>query len=153
MAVHPPPALAGPLAMWRPGLVAPDAGAIAYRLEKRWAVSPHRRELLFGGTREAALRTGAPTPRRPRRTEASHDVGLAEVFVRLLLSDPVRAARWVSESFLSSDGWGAGCPLPDAAIHLEAATTLIEFGGSYPRQKLLDFHLFCEIHGYAYEVW
>jgi hypothetical protein len=152
MAVHPELVLDAPLVAWVPGAEAPQLGAIAYRLESRWSL-PQRRTALVFATGRAAARLGGEPGRAPRAQEASHDVSLAALYLRLRDVEPERAQTWTSEAALVRDGWGQCTPLPDALTYRQDTTVLIEFAGHYKKAKLVHFHQFCSIARYAYEVW
>lgn len=151
-AVHPELDLPVPLLAWAPGAPPPELGPLAYRLETRWT-KPHLRTLLVTATKACAARLGGYGGRRPRATEVSHDVGVATLYLQLAKHSEPRAQAWVSEAALASEGWGKGSPLPDAALRDGGGETLIEFAGSYPKDKLEGFHQFCAAAGFAYEVW
>lgn len=152
--VHPELELIGPVLNWRPGDAEPDFGAVAYRLQSRWketAVSV----VLVHATRIAVQMFGGFTGGRgPRPSEATHDLHLAHVFLRLQGTDPKLARRWCSESELYAEGRGRNERLPDAVIRGRAGVPpirIIEFGGAYAKAKLADFHR--AMSGLRYEVW
>ena len=91
-----------PLASWRPGDSAPDVGAVAYRCQDRWRrrpprpctvwVATERAARLFGGVRRGELRQPA---------QATHDLGVAAVWLRLREVSPEWAAAWRGEDLLA----------------------------------------------------
>lgn len=151
-AAHPELDLPEPLVTWTPGAPEPQLGALAYRLESRWPLQ-HRRTLLVVATRKAAAWFGGHGGRRPRATEVSHDLGVASLFLAFRSRASSRAAAWVSEASLAADGWGKGAPLPDAVLRGGGGEILIEFAGSYSKEKLEGFHEYCRVTGFSYEVW
>jgi hypothetical protein len=43
--------------------------------------------------------------------------------------------------------------LPDAMIELEGRPHIIEFGGSYSKEKLESFYEYCTGNHFSYEIW
>ena len=77
-------------------------------------------------------------PRLPRRSEASHDLQLAEVAVHLEQQGQV--VKWRSEDELLRAKAYQGV-VPDAEVLLTSGESLVvECGGSYCKSKLSDFH-------------
>lgn len=145
--------LDGPLVQWLPGGELPDFGAVAYRLRRRWREAVEPTEIVVA-TREAKRRFGGFCGGRwSRQSEISHDVSLAGVYLWYRASKPEEAECWVPEAQLCAEGWGMGERLPDALIRGRdgGIERVVEFGGSYRKQKLQAFHReMCEI---PYEIW
>lgn len=89
--------LAGPVFSWEPGDPNPDFGPIAYQLRNRWqkplvstpaAMATRQANRLYGGY------TGG---RKPRPSEATHDVHLGQLYLHLRETQPKLAAAWVSK--------------------------------------------------------
>lgn len=79
-----------------------------------------------------------PQPRLPRRSEASHDLQLAEGAVHLEQQGQV--LKWHSEADLLRSKAYQGV-VPDAEVLLTSGECLVlECGGSYSKSKLADFH-------------
>jgi len=148
----PSPALDAPSAIWRPGEPEPDFGALSYRLRSRWKDSL-RRTTIATATERAVARFGGFAARMPRASELSHDIALAEVYIGMERGNPKRASAWRSEAELYARGEGDHDKLPDAMIVSRSEKTVIEFGGAYPKAKLLELHKFCVARQWAYEVW
>jgi hypothetical protein len=147
--------LQSPVATWRPGEPPPDFGKIAQVLKTRFVTAAVATAVVVA-TAAAAKRHGGHGARRPRRSEATHDLGLASVYLHLCRTQPVRAKHWVSEAALSAGdgGEGRGRKLPDALIRMPDGTeTVIEFGGEYNKHKLADFHADCVERQRPYELW
>jgi hypothetical protein len=145
--------LTKPELVWKPGDVTPNFGPIAYRLKSRWYGETQNTPIVVA-TRRAAGRYGGSGGRKPRRTEATHDIGLAAVYLRLLKSDPNRAKNWVSEAQLVALGGGRNEKLPDALIRSNSNRgTIIEFGGQYSKAKLEEFHAAAKAKDFPYELW
>jgi hypothetical protein len=147
--VHPELPLEDPLVTWQPGQVTPDFSAAASAARGRWieedvqttcCVASHRAGRYFGGH----------GGRRPRRSELTHDVHLAAVYLAMRAALPTRAASWISEAALPK---GEGVKVPDAVVRDGRHRTAIEFGGAYTAAKLEAFHENCLAHDLGYEVW
>lgn len=143
-----------PLASWRPGDSAPDAGAVAYRCQDRWRrrpprpctvwVASERAARLFGGVRRGELR---------QPTQATHDLGVAAVWLRLREVSPEWAAAWRGEDLLAHTRRGE--KLPDAFLvnAREQVLWVIEFGGGYDAGRVRAFHDDCAARGLPYQLW
>lgn len=149
--VRPPLELAEPLVRWKPRDPAPDLRRLSGRLLKRWT-APVAPTLLVVATRAAGRWLGGAGGRRPRRSEGSHDLTVAAVYLNWRRRAP-EAAEWLSEARLRTLGFGDQTRLPDAMVQLGGARTVIEIGGAYSTEKLTEFHEFCWHEGLPYEIW
>ncbi|MBK8183290.1 MAG: hypothetical protein IPK63_10530 [Candidatus Competibacteraceae bacterium] len=89
--------------------------------------------------------------RRP--LQATHDLHVAQIYLRFLKTDPVRAALWVSEDRFAPERRRE--KLPDAVIQDAAGTIalVIEFGGAYDAKHVERVHLDCVTRSLPYELW
>jgi hypothetical protein len=149
---RPLPPLRGPLASWKPGGEKPSFGAVAWKLQRRWTAPP-RQTLVFVATGRAARRFGGrKAPRLKHRHQATHDLGVSQVFLQLRAHTPARALRWTGEDRLPHR---RGEKVPDALLagsdggQLEA----IDFGGAYDAARLEAFHRECLRKELPYEIW
>lgn len=149
---RPIPTLEAPVITWSAGEAEPNFGAVSYRLRVRWNL-PVRRVLAVIATEQAGHRFAGSGGRVPRASEATHDLCLAAIYLRLRTAEPRRAKAWVSEATLYERGVGRNSRLPDAAIATRGKITVIEFGGAYPAAKVADFHGFCAERDWGYELW
>ncbi len=102
----------------------------------------------------AANRMGGHPGRVPRRSEATHDLGLASVFLRLLAEQPAKARSWVPESELVKAHKRNSSKIPDALLRTKSGReTVIEFGGEYSKAKLIEFHEDCAARRRGYQLW
>jgi hypothetical protein len=152
MFARPLPKLNQPMTRWVPGDAEPELGNLSYQLVKRWN-RPASMTRICIATKTAGTLCGGHGGRRPRNSEASHDLGLASVFLRHIANNAQAAANWLSEESLRYRGFGDHMRLPDAMVEDDRGSTIIEFGGAYSAQKLRDFHGFCQREGLAYEIW
>lgn len=152
--VHPEIDLDAPVLCWRPTDAQPDFGAAAYRLKARWTESPVSTPLAFASRAAVTMFGGYTGGRGPRPTEATHDLHLAQVYLRMTDADAKIARRWISENEQYAEGRGRNERLPDAVIRGRSGSPplrVVEFGGAYSKAKLIAFHeAVCQ---FPYEVW
>ena len=148
------PLLQSPIVSWRPGDVTPEFGAIAHRCRDRWRLRPVRPctawiasdkgAQAFGGVRRGELKLA---------TQATHDLGVAAVWLRFRQVSPEWADAWRSEDLLAHTRHGQ--KLPDAFL-LDAdgrVLWVLEFGGGYDAARVEAFHLDCVARGLPYQLW
>jgi hypothetical protein len=153
MMAHPEIQLRHPAIAWKPGSPMPSLGEISYRLRARWT-EPMIGTRMAVATDHASHRFGGYVAgRRPRRSEATHDIHVAQLYLRLLRERPAYAKRWISEQELYVLGGGRNEKLPDALIRNSRRDSdiVVEFGGAYSKPKLAEFHE-AEQHR-RYELW
>jgi hypothetical protein len=148
------PALESPLVSWQPGDAAPNFGQVAYRCQQRWRCRPTRPctawivtetgAQLFGGVRRGDLK---------HAMQATHDLGVAAIWLRFREVAPQWAAAWRSEDLLAHTRQGE--KLPDAFLVDQAEQVLwvVEFGGSYDAQRVQTFHQDCVTRSLPYQLW
>lgn len=144
--------LTAPVIRWMPGIAPPNFGSAAHQLQARWD-QPPMPTIVVVATARAGHWRGGQGGRRPRTSEATHDLHLAAVYLKFLAEQPDLAKFWVSESSLVQSARVAGMRLPDAMIQGPEERKVIEFGGAYSKSKLAEFHAFCCQEKLAYEVW
>lgn len=148
------PSLESPLASWRPGDSVPEFGQIAYRCQARWRLRPVRPCTTWVVTEQGAQHFGGVrrgTLQHP--TQATHDLGVAAVWLRLRQIAPQWAAAWRGEDVLAHTRRGEKVPdafLVDAAGQIVA---VIEFGGGYDADRVAAFHTDCAQRGLPYQLW
>lgn len=153
LVAHPEIPLDAPLIAWRPGDTPPDFGEASHRAKRRWTRDVTTCAGVFATT-VAGNWFGGTGGRPPRASEATHDLHLAAVFLRLREANPSAAATWTSEGRLLARGEGRGDKLPDAIVGTRAGgKRVIEFGGAYSKSKFAQFHDFCLRRKLPYEVW
>jgi hypothetical protein len=141
-----------PVIAWQPGMQMPDFGKAAYQLKSRWKV-PARPTDIVQVSRRAAKRFGGYLGGRwPRTSEITHELNLAEVFLRHEKQKSEEAAVWIPEAQLYAEGRGFRERIPDAVIRRGGRDLrVVEFGGSYGKAKLQAFH--AQMSSLPYEVW
>lgn len=146
---HPEIPLRRPLAKWQPGLPTPDLKKLARSLRLRWTNSDTATRCVIA-TSEAAVRFAGYGGRAPRDSEATHDIHLASVYLKMVGELPTRARSWIPEAALPK---GQGVKIPDALVQDGLYKTAVEFGGQYAEPKLDAFHEYCRELDLGYEVW
>ena len=149
---HPELADAAPIWCWHPGDPTPPFGVVSYRLRTRWT-EPHRPITVFAASQAAARLYGGKGGRLSHPLQVTHDLHVAAIYLRLLRESPSEANCWVSEDVLAPARRRQ--KLPDAEIHDASGRTLkvIEFGGSYPPERVRKVHEDCENRQVPYELW
>ena len=143
-----------PVSSWRPDQPAPDFAAISYRLQSRWQGRPVRPVTAFIATeRSAQLFGGKARGELKHPTQATHDLGVAAIWLRFHEQAPAWAAAWQSEDLLAHTRRGE--KLPDAFIlNAEGQTvSCIEFGGAYDARRVEEFHADCASRDLPYQIW
>lgn len=144
--------LTAPVVRWTPGGEPPDFGKAAYRLKSRWTAPVQPTEIAIAAKRAKKLLGGCLGGRWPRTSEVTHDIHVAELFFWHIRQGFFEAAEWVPEARLYAEGRGRGGRLPDAVMRRGGVEVrIIEFGGSYGKAKLADFHR--EMNRMPYEIW
>lgn len=148
------PTFSGPVSAWQPGHQEPDHSAVANTLQQRWkgravreaaaCVATEHAARLFGGRRHSGLKNPL---------QATHDLGVAAVWLRLHAEAPEWADAWHGEDLMAHTRIGQ--KLPDSFIVDGDGNTVsvIEFGGSYDTQRVTDFHRDCADRGLPYQIW
>ena len=152
MSARPELHLALPLATWTPGDGEPRFEHLASTLDARWR-EPATPTAIIIASRKAGHARGGCGGRWPRRSEVSHDLTLAGLYLAWQQNRPSRGEEWISEARLRMAGFGDEDHLPDAMIEQAGRRRVIELGGAYSAAKLRDFHRFCAERDLPYELW
>lgn len=137
---RPPLPLLVPELIWNPGEPVPDFRRVSYRLQRRWTVAPRKLSCVVAS--RAALRLfGSRTKPLSHPLQFTHDLGLAEVYLRFRSLDPGLSACWRGEDALDVRP-ARGRRLPDAALCTRdgAMFLAVEFGGAYEPSRLESLH-------------
>lgn len=142
-----------PLVSWEHGAPAPDFDAVAYALQNRWTEPPQSTTVYVATTKSRNQYGGVGRGGVKYRLQATHDLHLAAVYLKLLAADRESAAAWVGEDLRPKAGFELKDP--DAVIEYEDGRPplVIEFGGKYDARRLRDFHEHCEKLSLRYELW
>ena len=148
------PLLEWPVTEWSPGRPSPDFGSVANNLQKRWKRRPVRSLTAFVATPRAVRFLGGSAREAVKvSTQATHDIGVAQVWLQFATVDPPQAAAWRGEDLMAHTRRGQ--KLPDGFL-VDADGTpvaVVEFGGSYDTRRVRDFHLDCASRDLPYQIW
>lgn len=151
---RPLPKLTAPVVSWKPGGPAPGFGSIAWQLQSRWTSEPLKTRVYIATTRATNLFGGRAAGRIKQEFQATHDLGVCEMYLQLCKQRPEEVSRWIGEDALAPHRRGQ--KLPDAIIATSAderPELVLEFGGAYDKQRLIDFHADNEERKLPYEIW
>jgi hypothetical protein len=149
---HPELSLVEPVTTWRSGLPPPSAGAISYRLQKRWEHHPQVTKCISASS-TARRYFGGPRGRTPRERELTHDIHFSAVYLRIRETRPDLLPYWAFEETIVEARGNRREKLPDAIIVSPDETQAIEFGGAYGKRKVQAFHDYCAEECLSYEIW
>jgi hypothetical protein len=148
------PPMESPLVIWQPGQLPPEFGPVAYRCQQRWRRRPPRPCTVWLATdRTAQLFGGVHRGGLKHPTQATHDLGVAAVWLRLSEVSPTWADAWRGEDLLAHTRRGQ--KIPDAFIVDvdEQVDWVIEFGGAYDASRVAAFHNDCADRSLPYQLW
>lgn len=142
-----------PAVIWSPGQSVPNMYVASSVLRTRWKHPPETVTVYVATKQAAKLLGGVARGRVGTPYQASHDLGVAAVYLNFLRFRPADAAAWMGEDL----GGKAmrGNKRPDAVVlDVERRRHFaVEFGAGYPPNRLFAFHRHCEKHSLNYEVW
>ena len=118
---HPEQPLPKPVWSWNPGEPEPPYGVLSYRLRKRWTEPLVPTIVYVASTRSARLYAGSGG-RLAHPLQVTHDLHVSALYVRLLRTEPDKAAQWVSEDVLAP--LLRGKKIPDAELRDEWGETI-----------------------------
>jgi hypothetical protein len=150
----PAPLIEAPLVNWKPGDPSPDFGQVAYQCQDRWRMRPTRQCVVWFATERASqIYGGAGRGELKHPSQATHDLGVAAVWLRLRQVAPAWADAWKGEDLLAHTRVGE--KLPDAFIVDQSDQTVlvIEFGGAYDAERIEAVHRDCENRELPYQLW
>ena len=151
---HPFLPLSAPVVAWNPGDGDPDFGAVAYQFESRWT-TPFRTVTAYVASEQTASQRGGFGGGLKQREHATHDLHVAELYLRLFRDHPALAEGWAGEDARKAQGLELFEKLPDAVIFDSKGTArlAIEFGGRYPPERVAEFHEHCKERRLPYQFW
>jgi len=148
------PPLEQPLIQWQPGQGTPDIPRAAYRCRNRWKLRHVQTCAVYLATAAASQRFGGRmTGEVKKELQATHDLGVAQVWLYFDIHTPHLADAWRGEDVMAHTRKGQ--KLPDGFILNPRGETIcvIEFGGSYDEQRIREFHDDCQQRNLPYQLW
>lgn len=158
-----PPAVSQPICCWQPGQDPTPPTRIAYRLTRRWLEQGTRTRVCYSAGPQVQALTGFALPKNSRRViQASHELGLAQVYLHFLEIRKLDAAQWIGEQACAYSSsldlqrlLPTGSQRPDAVLcdELGSVRKAIEYGGYYNSKRIDRFHRWCQQRRLSYELW
>ena len=149
------PRINGPLFAWEPMLAAPSFESLARKVTTRWLRLPtHLTDVYLATSRFSSVVGQRTTGRLAHPLHISHELGVTEVYLQIIMTRPKLAQLWVGE-----DGFPVKSikrkQTPDALIVASDGQPIlaIEFGGIYSAQRFKKFHRSCLARRLPYEIW
>ena len=145
---------AAPLFTWVPGEPGPDAHALSYAAEQRFAAPLEPTRIYYATPKAVRLFGGHASGEMPNALQVAHDLCVTSVYINLLANDPEVAALYRGEDEMTEYRARFHCE-PDAFLCDDDLTprVAIEFLGLYPAVRIAAFHEDMRIRGFAYELW
>jgi DNA-binding Lrp family transcriptional regulator len=145
MMIHPEISLSGPVLDWALGQEGlPDFGALSWALKSRWKMPPKQMQIVTATKEAKKFIGGCCGGRKPRVREVSHDIHVSSVYLWYRERDAECDRLWESEDTFMSWGCLETARVPDAIYFADSGFvedgTIIDFGGSYSKQKLEAMH-------------
>ncbi len=147
-------ASARPVFSWSPGEPPPEAEAISWKLQSRWAEGkPSRPTKIYMASQRAVNLFGGYGGHLKDPFSATHDLHMGQVYLYYFHHRPREAARWLGEDAFEKAGYGIKDP--DAFICNEQGERIrvVDFGGSYDASRVAAFHVYCWERYLPYELW
>lgn len=148
------PDLSQPLISWQPGQGPPEFGKVAHLCSSRWRKRHVQTCTAYIATESASQRYGGRMPGEVKREmQATHDLGVAQIWLQLDLQSPQLADAWCGENLMAHTRQGQ--KLPDGFLVDGQGQTLcvIEFGGAYDEPRIREFHEDCVERALPYQLW
>jgi len=146
------PACEKPLATWIAGADAPNFETLVVTIRDRWQSAPTKvTSIYLAGPAATSVLGYRATGRLKRPLQASHDLGLAGVYLAVRRDRPHLAKFWFGED-VAPKQLGS---VPDA-IYIDGAgktSIAFEFCGLYSAKRLRAFHRHCDQRRLRYELW
>ena len=149
---RPAPNIEGPLHVGRVGDPAPDCHRIQYQAAQR-NLRPVEPVTVFLGTQRLANALGGTCGHPLNHHSATHDLGVAGVYLHLWRTQPELALAWQGEDLVAPSRHRQ--KLPDAILYNRAGEAMmaVEFIGDYPAERIRAFVDDCAARGLPYEVY
>ena len=151
---RPLPPIEEPIVKWQPGDPNPDFAGVAYRLRSRWLHRPVKTHQAYIATEQASRMLGGRGQGELKNGfQATHDLGVAQVWLQLAESSPAWANAWRGEDVMAHTRRGQ--KLPDGFIVNKQGEVVcvIEFGGAYDQRRVQEFHDDCRDRSLPYRMW
>ena len=150
---RPPAPLDGPLVSWAPDQRAPDFDELSRLLHRRARTAARKIEIVTASRKTRELFGVLGQAHRPKLTQLSHELFVAEVFFRYQAKGLDTDRQWVGE-----DQFPKTWPVrsrPDALIRDMDGNIVraVEYGGAYTVRRLSTLHAALKSIPITYEIW
>ena len=148
----PPPE--APLLCWSPAQPEPEFATLAWSLHVRWEASAKATTCYIASRRAAWLFGGRGRGELKHDYQATHDLGVAAVYLHIKKDRPEHEPKWIGEDLLRPHYRKK--KIPDAVLASSPSAKpelIIEFGGAYDQRRLDAFHRDCVQRNLPYEIW
>ncbi len=148
------PPLSQPLIAWQPGQPTPEFGRVAHVCRSRWRKRHIQSCTAYLATAVASRQFGGCVRGEVKReTQATHDLGVSQIWLQLDLQSAELADSWRGEDVMAHTRRGE--KLPDGFIVDAHGVTrcVIEFGGAYDESRVREFHEDCASRPLPYQLW
>ena len=145
--------LEAPLVIWEPGQRRPDLDELSRTLHRRARASARRTKVATATRKTRQLFGIVGGAHRPKLTQLSHELFVAEVFLRYDTNGLDVDRQWVGEDRFPKD-WPVRSR-PDALIrnHEGEIVRAVEYGGAYTVHRLATLHAALKSIPLPYEIW
>ena len=151
---RPLPPIERPLFVWRPREPAPEFDAIAWIAQSRWTAAPKSISVVVASNKSSRHFFGRQARGIRQGFQTTHDLGVAEVYLRFREQFPLQISQWRGERMIAH--LRRRKKVPDAVIADEALwppKLVVEFAGAYSARRLRQFHHVCVKEQLSYQLW
>ena len=145
--------LSAPIFEWAPGDPEPAFTLLENRCQERWECPAVQTEVVVAGRRALEVFGGSTPGDVKNACQTTHDLHLAEIFLRYREAGLNWREQWVGEDMIAARWeWKK---LPDAVLCNKGGNPVraVDFGGAYGDERLRDFHVMCATKSLSYELW
>ena len=145
--------LNAPLFGWVHGEAPPDFYGLSSLLHRRAACVPVVTTVVRASAKARWLFGVGGNGVRIKLTQATHDLQVAEIYLRYAEQGLPKSKHWVHEDFLPGS-WRLR-QRPDAVVTDSDGEIVraIEYGGDYSARRLFEFHRALSNLAIPYEIW
>ncbi len=145
--VSQPPPVSKPLCIWKPGIATPHSGQVSYLARQRWKTQPVVVNRIYNATDLGRGLLGCSPIKSPKDIQATHDLGLADLYLHYLRRWPKLTAKcWLNESEYAHLR-GRCVKVEDAMLRRGDRTLLmIDYAGAYRPDRVEALLMHAQLH-------
>ena len=151
---RPLPLIEQPLFTWRPREPAPAFDALAWKSQSRWTAAAKSIPVIVASNKASRRFLGRNARGIRQGFQTTHDLGLAQVYLRFRELFPEMIPQWRGERMIAH--LRRRKKVPDAVIADEMLwppILVVEFAGEYDARRLRQFHHVCVKEQLSYQLW